>query len=120
MGSVNQQFYAFFITVTGGFMVGALLDLYRIIRGLTRPNKFFTNLGDLIFPIISGGILYIFLLLRNYGEVRAYVFLGISLGFYIYRWLLSPFVIRSFVVLKNCIRQLSGKFKLIVIKLFIL
>lgn len=97
MEAINAQLYAFFVTIVGGAIVGILVDLYRIIRRIVRPGRFLTELGDLIFPILCGMTLYLFLLFKNYGEVRGYVFIGVIVGLYIYKTTLSPFLLRSFV-----------------------
>lgn len=67
--------------ITGtGFLGGFLYDFYRAFCRVRRFKKASVFIGDLCFwlflTILAGGLL----ILINQGEVRFYVFLGLSLG----------------------------------------
>lgn len=100
MEFIMEQLHAFLITLLSGIIMGVLVDFYRIIRGIMKPGRFVTALGDLFFPIVCGTILYTFLLFNNYGEIRMYVLLGAGIGFYGYRRTLSPLVVRGSLFLR--------------------
>lgn len=84
MESIYDQLFAFIVTVGIGFLAGFLFDIYRVFRGLWRPRKIGTFIGDIIFWIIMTCLVFILLLVGNWGEIRIYVFIGIALGYYIY------------------------------------
>lgn len=96
MQSLNAQFYAFIITVLAGVTIGILFDFYRVIRGLVRPKKVFTYLGDLTFWVISTLVVFFLLLIGNWGEIRFYVWVGVLVGITLYQKYLSKYIIKLF------------------------
>lgn len=105
MESLATQFYAFGIVLLAGISLGLFFDLFRVLRGLLRPGFLSTPLLDLLFWALITPILILYLLLANWGELRGYVVIGLVLGFFFYRLLLSPMVV-SFLLW--AIRLLGG------------
>lgn len=98
MQSLTSQFYAFLVTVLAGVTIGVIFDFYRVIRGLARPRKVFTYLGDLAFWVISTMVIFFLLLVGNWGEIRFYVFIGILAGIGLYLKCLSRYFIKTFAL----------------------
>lgn len=107
MFSLSSQLFAFGVTVCGGLFLGLLFDIYRALRGVIRPKKFITHLGDLMFWIICTVLIFVILLLGNWGEVRAYVFIGLVLGTLLYIKMLSTTVMRVILVLIKVVRTIK-------------
>lgn len=105
MQSLTSQFNAFLVTVLAGATIGVLFDFYRVIRGLARPKKVLTYLGDLTFWIISTLVIFFLLLVGNWGEIRFYVFVGILAGVYLYLKCLSRYIIKTFAMFFFIIRK---------------
>ena len=59
--------------VLAGILLGAMFDLYRIIRGNKVP-KLISAIEDILFSILAAISIFLFLLYTNYA----------FLGFYIY------------------------------------
>ncbi|NLU41190.1 MAG: spore cortex biosynthesis protein YabQ, partial [Firmicutes bacterium] len=49
MESVRDQLSTLIHMIAGGLITGFLFDLYRLVRGVIRPHRFITDLGDLLF-----------------------------------------------------------------------
>ncbi len=96
MQSLTSQFYAFLVTILAGVIIGILFDFYRVVRGLVRPRKVFTHLGDLTFWVVSTLVIFFLLLVGNWGEMRFYVFIGILAGIGLYLKCLSRYFIKIF------------------------
>lgn len=96
---VSIQIENFLITVFCGLLVGLLFDGYRVLRGILNPKTLFTDVGDLIFWVVSTMVVFTALLLTNWGEVRVYVFLGLIIGFSVYVKLLSRHI--TYVLIKT-------------------
>lgn len=79
-----DQFYYFALTILIGMIAGFCYDLYKVTRGTLRLRKIGTALGDVLFWLILTGLVFLLLLLGNWGEVRLYVLLGLALGALIY------------------------------------
>ncbi len=84
-----DQFYYFAFTVLIGVVAGFCYDLYRVTRGTLKLRKIGTALGDILFWVVLTGVVFTLLLMGNWGEVRLYVFLGLTLGAVLYLNVLS-------------------------------
>ncbi|ABO48669.1 hypothetical protein Dred_0119 [Desulforamulus reducens MI-1] len=84
MVPLQDQFYYFILTILIGMVAGFCYDLYKVTRGTLRLRKIGTALGDIFFWLILTGVVFILLLLGNWGEVRLYVLLGLLLGAVLY------------------------------------
>lgn len=93
MEPLGTQLYAFGIVLLAGITLGLFFDLFRVIRGLLRPGFLSTPLLDLLFWALITPILVLYLVLANWGELRGYVVIGLALGLFFYRLLLSGMVI---------------------------
>ncbi|HBT20675.1 MAG TPA: spore cortex biosynthesis protein YabQ [Peptococcaceae bacterium] len=86
MISVGEQFFYFFTTIITGVMIGILFDIYREVGRVFKNHrtKILYDLFDLLFWLAAAGVSFMFLLFSGYGEVRAYGFLGMGLGLFLY------------------------------------
>ena len=112
MATTNQA-YVFLIAVYVGIMTGLIYDVFRVIRYLSKPDKWITGLIDLTFWIIVIGLSFFVFYYTNYGEVRFYNFVGIALGWLLYAITLSRWII---IALKFIFKMLQKIF-LICIKI---
>lgn len=74
--------------------MGFIIDAYRSFGDRRRPGLLVTVAGDLLLWLFLTGLVFFLLLLNNWGEVRAYVLIGMALGFLIYRKWFSAFMLR--------------------------
>ena len=86
------EFHIFLSTIYGGLIAGFIYDIYRTIRYYSKPRKFLTYLGDLLFWTITASIFFIILIRNNWGEIRGYTLIGFFLGITIYIKLFSRFI----------------------------
>jgi spore cortex biosynthesis protein YabQ len=94
LASVSTQFNLLFFSLMAGVITGVLFDLYRVFRGLENPNIVLTFIEDTLFWILTGIIVFIFLLNTNYAYMRGYVYLAIAAGVLLYMALLSKYFIK--------------------------
>jgi spore cortex biosynthesis protein YabQ len=103
--SVRDQLSTLIHMIVGGLITGLLFDLYRLVRGVIRPHRFITDLGDLLFWAVATIVMFIMLVNDNWGQVRVYVFLGWAIGLLFYRAILSS----SFIYLVLGVAKLFGR-----------
>jgi len=103
--SLGTQLYAFGIVLLAGITLGLFFDLFRVIRGLLRPELFSTPLLDLLFWALITPVLVLYLILANWGELRGYVIIGLALGLFFYRLLLSGMIISLLLWLVQVVRS---------------
>lgn len=89
MESLESQVYAFIATIITGVVMGICFDYYRVLRWVYRPKKVGTCLGDMAFWLVTTILVFMALLMGNWGEVRLYVFIGLFMGIAVYFCLLS-------------------------------
>lgn len=96
MDPLRIQALIFLVTVLAGAVIGLVFDVYRTLRGFVKPGELGTTLGDLIFWAVATVLAFALLIATNGGEVRAFVFIGMGIGFGLYRATLGPVAIRTF------------------------
>ncbi|NLY11126.1 MAG: spore cortex biosynthesis protein YabQ [Firmicutes bacterium] len=108
MEDLTFQLYAFAITILAGLSIGIIFDFYRLIRKVLRPGIISTAIMDLIFWLVISPLTIIYILLANWGELRFYVFLGISLGLVFYFLALSRPIISMVMWVCESVARLLG------------
>lgn len=103
MVPLSTQLYSFGIILLAGVSLGLFFDLFRVIRGILRPGTISTPLLDLLFWALVTPVLILYILLANWGELRGYVLIGLALGFFFYKLLLSGIVLSFMIWLSNLI-----------------
>lgn len=93
---VDSQLHTFIITIATGILLGVLFDCYRVLRGTFKPRVVMTWVADLLYWLIATVVVFLALIVSNWGELRFYVFLGIISGVVLYYRLLSLYAIRLF------------------------
>jgi spore cortex biosynthesis protein YabQ len=94
--TVQFQSYVFSYTVYGGILIGILYDAYRALRGRKRSERLITSIWDAVF-LFSVFIVVIWAVFSSsYGDIRAYVFIGFLVGFYLYEKLLGKIAVGVF------------------------
>ena len=90
---IITQGHYFLSMLALGVLVGITFDFYRTCRYFWKPHRRATFVLDLLFSLFSTVLVYMGLLTVNWGEVRMYVFVGMSLGALVYYALLSRFIL---------------------------
>jgi spore cortex biosynthesis protein YabQ len=111
---VDNQLYTFITTIATGILLGVLFDCYRVLRGTFRPRAVMTWVTDLLYWLIATVVVFLALVVSNWGELRFYVFLGIVSGVILYYRLLSLYAIRLFLVIIKLVNGIVALIKKII------
>ncbi|MGL4849007.1 MAG: spore cortex biosynthesis protein YabQ [Clostridium sp.] len=95
--STGMQINMVFYSIVAGFILGSLFDVYRIIRG-KNVLRVIAIVEDILFWILSGMIVFTFLLYNNFAFLGPYVYVFIFSGLICYLKLLSRFIYKAEVV----------------------
>jgi spore cortex biosynthesis protein YabQ len=106
--SLNLQALTMLHMVGAGIWVGIALETYTRLRIKGRP--WLTLLQDVSFWLLNAGIVFLWLLYVNQGQMRLHVFLSLLCGFALYQALLQSYY-RS--LLERLIRFVSWIFRLL-------
>ncbi len=93
---VAVQGLYFSVTVLLGLILGTLFDFYRTCRYFGKPSRRAAFFFDLVFSLLVTVIVFLVLLAVNWGEIRLFVFIGISAGIILYYLCISVYVLRIF------------------------
>ena len=96
--------FIYFIIV--GMILSIVFDMFRILRRAFKTTDIVTNIEDLMFGIVTGGILLLSIFLFNNGELRFYIFIGITIGIIIYMLFFSKFFINFNMIMINLIKKI--------------
>lgn len=81
---MENQTYLFIIFILNGFLIGILFDIFRILRKSFKTSDFLTSIEDIIFWILTALIILYSVFRFNNGKLRAFIFVGIAFGVFIY------------------------------------
>lgn len=99
----QEQVFILFISI--GIIIGILLDIFRSIRKIIKTSDGITLIEDIIFITLSSILIIYGIIKLNNGEVRLFLFIGISLGILIYILTISDMCVIIFsVLIKICIK----------------
>ena len=104
--SMSSQAATFFATAAAGVVLGVLYDVFRILRRVLRHKTAATTIEDAIFWIISTLLMFIFLLERNFGDIRGFIFMGLALGAVLYFTMLSRFLTKFAMAVLRWLRRM--------------
>lgn len=95
METLFQQLYAFAVAVAAGAALGAVYDVFRVVKDAAGPRSGAASVSDLLYWAAAAPLAAGFLLYANRGELRFYVVLGAAVGLALYFALLSPLVVAA-------------------------
>lgn len=116
---LDLQFYAFFVTVFSGAVLGLLYDVLRVSRGVIRPGRVLEGAADLVFWLVATAALAGGLFFANWGELRFYVFVGMAAGVLLYLWLASPVIQWLLILLFSALRWVILTTADVIVRLFL-
>lgn len=90
---IEIQFNMVLFSIFAGILTGILFDFYRIVRGI-GVKKIIIIIEDILFWILCGLIIFIFLLKTDYAFLTIYVYIFIGIGIIIHLKTLSPKLIK--------------------------
>lgn len=105
---VTNQAYLFLIFVINGVIIGLIFDFFRILRISFKTKDFVTYIEDILFWIITGGILLYSIFIFNNGEIRLFMFIGVIIGILLYILLISKYIIKVNVYIINILKKIVG------------
>ena len=91
---INMQFNIVFYSLISGFIAGILFDIYRIIRDF-NSIKIITAIEDILFWMLTGMIVFTFLLYTNYAFLTPYVYILMSISLILYLRFLSRYFYKT-------------------------
>lgn len=117
--SASNQSIIFLQACLLGGIIGALYDVFRVLRLAFKTNKYIILIQDLIFFILAAILTFVFLLINGDGQIRIFVIIGEILGFIIYFFTIGVIVVKSSRFIINVIKTILMFLYKILIKPFV-
>lgn len=112
--SLADQTKGFLLSLGFGFLMGIFYDLVRIVRISISKSKKVILVFDLLYFVLLGFCSYLFFLVVNEGDIRAFLLLGEGIGFAVYYFSLGVVVFTaSEKILSTTKKVISKIFKII-------
>ena len=97
-----------------GVFLCVVYDCFRIIRRIVKKGTIVTGIEDVIFSVFSAVMIFSYMYKVNGGIIRAYIFVAILIGVFVYEEGIGKFVvkyiskfIKKFIeVLKKCFKPI--------------
>ncbi|MFS1510838.1 spore cortex biosynthesis protein YabQ [Chengkuizengella sp. SCS-71B] len=117
--SLSSQFISLLTMIISGMMLGIIYDIYRVVASQFHFRRWLISSLDIVYWILSTLFVFRMLYLSNSGEVRLYVFLGLTLGIFFHYVYFSPLTIKIVILMigwmKALIRFVKKLFSIIII-----
>ena len=104
--SMSGQGAAFLATAVAGAVLGILYDCFRILRRVLYHKTVATTIEDAVFWIISTLLMFAFLLERNFGDIRGFIFMGLALGAVLYFTMISRFFTKFAMMMLRWLKKM--------------
>lgn len=93
-----------------GIYLGAVFDTFFRLRGPAHPS-WLKVVEDLLFWLLNGVLVFLWLMAVNQGEMRFVVLMFIACGYAAYKGLLSPFYLKGLDWFLACVAMLYRSLK---------
>lgn len=100
-----EQLTSFIYFILTGIFLGIIFDIFRISRRTIKTSDFITNLEDILFGLIAGVTILISIFKFNNGELRLYIFIGLSIGIILNMLFISKYFIKINIYIINFIKK---------------
>lgn len=106
MWEINNitQSTAFLWSVLLGCGLSAVYDIFRLDRMIFRRSVLTVALEDILFWIISAFAAFCLMLLTTNGQIRAFILIGVLIGFIIFRLTFSKLIDMLIPYLKKAVK----------------
>lgn len=102
----SDQIIAFALSLVFGALLALFYDFLFSVRYVCKFGWLKTFFADILFWVLSAVSFFCFLLATVNGEVRGYLLLGLSLGFFSFYFLFSKYIRKIFIFFFKKIRKI--------------
>ena len=104
--SMYSQFLIFVLTIVLGFLTGLLYDFFRITRKIFNHPNFLIQIQDIIYWVLVTFFTFKLIIIKNRGEIRWFLILGLVIGMILYFVIVSDFVIKILMSVIHIIEKI--------------
>lgn len=113
--NMSKQVTLFIFSLLSGMLVGVFFDAYRVIRGFEEPGRVITIVQDLLFWVLTGIMIFVFMMYTSFAYMSFNVFAYNGLGLLVYFKIFSSVFILGY---NKIINFVVGLFRVVFYYLF--
>ena len=102
--SINEQARIFLYVFAAGIISGIFYDLIELLRLCVEHGKAAVCIEDVLYWIVVIVLLFLFLLDKNYADIKLFNILGFFLGMLVYKFAMSRAVMKVLVIAAKIVR----------------
>ena len=106
---IKEQLIIFLQSIVCGFFLGVVYEAFRTLHKIHKNSAVLMFFEDVIYAIISALITFLFIMAVNKGEIRAYILIGIAIGFLSYYQTLGRILNKLFELVFRCVSNVVKK-----------
>ena len=118
--SINNQISGFGISILLGIILCIFYDIFRVKRKIIFSSAIVIFFEDIFYFSVSAVVVFCFLLALTNGVIRAYIILGLVLGFIFCRYTFSKVSIFVFTAIIKLLLKIKIIISALKLKLFCL
>jgi len=107
-------------SLIAGLIAGFIYDVFRTIRTMTNPKSGTIIIHDILFLVFAAIMMFVLSVTVGRGYLRFFEFLGVFLGFVLYRTAFKNSVVKFLTAVTNFIIKIAFIFAKIIFFPFIL
>lgn len=104
--TLGMQWWTMAAMLLSGVGMGTVFDGYRVVSNELKFPRWWLPVLDVVYWMAAAIAVFRVLYASNYGEVRAYVFIGLAVGVLLYYFLFSKLVTVTVTWIIGAIRKL--------------
>ncbi len=102
--SINEQAGIFLCVFAAGVISGICYDLIELLRLCVKHGKAAVCIEDVMYWIVVIVLLFLFLLDKNYADIKLFNILGFFLGMLAYKFTMSRAVMKVLIIAARIVR----------------
>lgn len=106
-----SQLISFFRALLLGGIFCFLYDIIRALSNVCTFSKLVIFILDFLYFVLISPVIFCFLLSTTNGELRGFIFLGILLGFFVFKILVSRFLLKVLIIVFKFIKKVLDAVK---------
>lgn len=103
---MQNQVYVFTVFILDGIIIGLLFDVFRILRKSFKTPDIITYCEDFTFWILTSLLILYSIFKFNNGELRLFLFIGLTIGVLLYLLAFSKIFINISVNIISLIKKI--------------
>lgn len=116
--SIWLQVYMLGTMLIWGVILGIIFDIYRFLLPTTKIKGVTQYVFDTLFWLVITIATFMIMVFANFGEVRVYLIIGMSIGFILYSLTLSKLTMRFLYFLQKLFVKVYKIFKHIILGIY--